>query len=658
VPQKSQYLAGSNASQRVFSVLARFGRQRLADVARFSYLNRRQISSALVILVQQHLIARTTPDPAEPDQPTFYEIDWQHSYALVRCGRVVKLVQDRFDLRTANVVSNLLTLGHTRIADLTDAYFPPDTDSDAGSDDGVVNGVGLKRKRNGAPVNGTNGKVNGTGAHVNGDGASTGADSTHTNGAKKEDDGSIHSVDSLYEIIHNLMKKGWLIKVEESQYLSAGDFHQMCRQEAIKKVCKGPIPEGKKEIAQVASSTQREKRRVRDAWLEPPQCLELVCHAKSSSHKMNNKRLKINGGNDWSRSANGDPASEVAELVIRVNPGKIAVAMRTEQLVDLVEQRLGDVTADIYRIMLESLEDRIGHCFEEWPSPPPPHGGEDDGDGVRENEHLRIYSEYVARSTSHLDICEGLDPSAVCSITGRFMVQDKETGQWHINVPLDPSKLTVHQRKQLVEKHIDLLTHDPFHFATWVGRDEYRIDFEEIAKTLIQHQLENTISARKMPLGVKLIRALQRKGKLDERQTCSAMMMSATDIRGVINDLTVQGFVQTQEIPKVDRREAKHSLHLIWYDRQRAREKLLHDTYKGMVRIMQRLAYEREKVQPLLAKAERSDVVGNEDKYLSKDELDALKKWKEVQEKLLLQLFREDDLVATLRDFVGPLISA
>jgi DNA-directed RNA polymerase III subunit RPC3 len=135
------------------------------------------------------------------------------------------------------------------------------------------------------------------------------------------------------------------------------------------------------------------------------------------------------------------------------------------------------------------------------------------------------------------------------------------------------------------------------------------------------------------------------------------MMMSAGDIRGIVNDLTVQGIVQTQEIPKVERREAKHSLHLIWYDRQRAREKLLHDTYKGMVRILQRIQFEREKVQPLLSKAERSDVVGNEEKWLSKGELDALRKWKEVQEKLSLQLFREDDLVATLRDFHGPLVS-
>jgi DNA-directed RNA polymerase III subunit RPC3 len=159
-------------------------------------------------------------------------------------------------------------------------------------------------------------------------------------------------------------------------------------------------------------------------------------------------------------------------------------------------------------------------------------------------------------------------------------------------------------------------------------------------------------------LGVKLVRALRKKGRLDERAMCNVMMMSAADVRGIVNDLTIQGFVQTQEIPKVDRREAKHSLHLVWYDRQRAREKLLHDTYKGMVRILQRIRYEREKIEFTLTKAERSDVVGNEEKWLSTRELDDLRKWKEVQEKLLLQLMREDDLVAALRDFHGPLVSA
>jgi DNA-directed RNA polymerase III subunit RPC3 len=106
-------------------VLARHGRQTLAAIARASYLNGRQIKYGLVILLQQHLIFHSGNDAPV----TYYEIDWLNTYALVRFGKVAKLVQDRFGKKAANVISNLLTLGHTRIADLKDAYFPPASDS-------------------------------------------------------------------------------------------------------------------------------------------------------------------------------------------------------------------------------------------------------------------------------------------------------------------------------------------------------------------------------------------------------------------------------------------------------------------------------------------------------------------------------------------------
>jgi DNA-directed RNA polymerase III subunit RPC3 len=362
--------------------------------------------------------------------------------------------------------------------------------------------------------------------------------------------------------------------------------------------------------------------------------------------------VKLNGVHGSSASG---AASAEDDLVIRVNPEKVAVAMRTEQLVQLVEQRLGSVTAHIYQNMLRTLESNTPRCYEEFPEPPLP-GGEPVPEMGIDPRSLVTARDIAKKLPRDFDICEGLDPNAVVAITRRGHVRSSNI----LSQAIDPSKLGIDQKTELVDKHIRLLAEDPLHFATWhsrAGFSQWHVEFEEIAKQLIQAEIENTISARKGALGVKLVRALRKKGKLDERATCNAMMMSANDIRGIVNDLTVQGFVQTQEIPKVERREAKHSLHLVWYDRQRAREKLLHDTYKGMVRILQRIAFEREKVQPLLSKAERSDVVGNEAKWLSKGELDALQKWKEVQEKLLLQLFREDDLVATLRDFHGPLTS-
>jgi DNA-directed RNA polymerase III subunit RPC3 len=662
----------SNTSQRIYSVLARHGRQTLAAIARASYLNGRQIKYGLVILLQQHLIFHSGSDAPV----TYYEIDWQNSYGIARFGKVTKLVEDRFGKKAANVMSNLLTLGHTRIADLKEAYFPPESESDDDSDDGIVNGAGLKRKRaNGTQSNGTakmNGVVNGVPAELEDIKSDPDAlaDGNHTtNGASKAakvngashsdvngdsvdiDSDEIESVDELYDIIRLLVERGWIRTVTETQYLSPGDMHDMLQQEAIERELNGNAMTGTKDKEKVHRATQQMKRQTRDDWLIVPKFTRKRT-AEAPQYSGSNKRVKVNGFSSYATSGASCPEDE---LVIRVNPEKVSVAMRTEQLVQLVEQRLGPVTAHIYQTMLRMLETHTPRCYEEFPEPPLPNG-EAPPEEPMDPRFLVNAREVAKRLPKNYDVCEGLDPNAVYAITRIGHVRSSNV----LSTPVDPSKLNMDEKTQLVDKHIRLLAEDPLHFATWhsrAGFSQWHIEFEEIAKQLIQAEVENTISARKGALGVKLIRALRKKGKLDERAACNAMMMSAGDIRGIVNDLTVQGFVQTQEIPKVERREAKHSLHLVWYDRQRAREKLLHDTYKGMVRILQRIAFEREKVQPLLSKAERSDVVGNESKWLSKGELDALQKWKEVQEKLLLQLFREDDLVATLRDFHGPLIS-
>jgi len=653
---------------RVYSILARHGRQSLASIARASYLNGRQIKYGLVILLQQHLIFHSGSDAPL----TYYEIDWQNSYAIVRFGKVVKLVEDRFGKKAANVMSNLLALGHTRIADLKEAYFPPETESDDDSDDGTANGAGSKRKRtNGNHVNGTvrtNGVANGMPSELddakpdltNGHGKTNGVhkadkaskvDSVTHNGAPEEpgqeqDDSDITSVDELYELIQLLIERGWVRTVTETQYLSPGDMHDMLYQESIEQDNAGITPTGTKDKDVVNRGTLERKRAMRDEWLTVPK------FAKGGQPNGANKRMKTNGANGYAT-----PSSD-EDLVIRVNPEKIAVAMRSEQLVHLVEQRLGSVTARVYQTMLRMLESKTPRCWEEWADPPLPSG--EPGDASIDPRFLvtaRDVATKLSRERGDLDIFEGIDPNAAVQITRKGHVN--RTNIW--TQPTDPAKLNMEERTKVVDKHIQMLAEDPFHFVTWhsrAGFSQWHIEFDEIARQMIQTELENTISARKGSLGVKLVRALRKKGRLDERAMCNVMMMSAADVRGIVNDLTIQGFVQTQEIPKVDRREAKHSLHLVWYDRQRAREKLLHDTYKGMVRILQRIRYEREKIEFTLTKAERSDVVGNEEKWLSTRELDDLRKWKEVQEKLLLQLMREDDLVAALRDFHGPLVSA
>lgn len=676
----------------MFSVLARNGRQTLAAIIKASYLNSRQIKLGLVVLIQQHLIFHS--DILERGA-TCYEIDWQQSYASVRSGKIVQAVEERFGKKPANVISNLITVGHTRIGDLRNAYFPPaDVESDDGTDDRRVNGVSTgKSKANGDKVNGTSSVAKGSSsstleelddlkpvldAAVNGKLHANGLTNGNTNASKvsnvngrskvsreepaeEVDEETIGSITELDAIIHHLMVHGWIIKVEDTQYLSPGDLHGMAQHDMIIAENKGQNPTGKKEQDRLATATLQRKRVIRDGWSTIPDSQSRKRKASNIDSDRSSKRMKVGSGTEWLAPGVEDVSLD-DHLIVRLNPEKVAVSIRTHQLVHLVERRRGFVPAKIYETMLLILEKNMGRCFEEWPDPAPivetrEMDREIDGDFL-------VTARDVARKIDPtVDVCDGLDSHTIIFLTESHGTHSVDKHN-RIQPSIDPFTLTLDIKTKIVAKHITALSDDPFHFVTWVARSggsQWHVEFKEISKALIQTEIENTVAAsseRDSKFSVKLIRALKTKGKLDERQMSNAMMMPAAEVRSVVNALALRGFVQTQEIPRVERREAKHSIHLIGYDCQRAREKLLHDTYKGMVRILQRLASEKEKVHDLLSKAERTDVVGNEQKWLTAGELAALKRWREIEGKLLVQLWREDDLVAILRDFIGPLVSA
>jgi DNA-directed RNA polymerase III subunit RPC3 len=580
-------------AQRVFSVLVRFGRQTKAEITRHSNLTKHQIAQGLVILVQMNLVFHSS----SIENVASYEISWQQSYALVRPGKIVHFVEQRFDKKSANVISNLLTLGFTSLADLRKAY-----DASSQEEEGTV-------------------------------------DATN-------DQTSLVNDTELDGIIQTLMEHGWVMQAAQAQFLSAEDMHRVARQEALNDQWGGVEPTGTKDRGLLTNLIMAKKRRMRDAWLEVPNFLWRTKKANNSDHG-SRKRARLDG-----EGQNGSVDDSNDDLVIRVNPEKAAVAMRNHHLVSLVEKRINDTTARLYEILLRSLEKNIPRCFEEYPDPLPANT-EDQPQWEPNLDHIVNTKDIAQRAKIlGLDICNGLDPHAVARITKTTASKEGVLAQ-----PVDPASLSFHERQEMVEAHLSLLVDDPLRFVTWHARGQYRVDFDLIAKSLIHLEIETTVLAKEGNKARTVLRALQKKGKLNERELCNTIMCTPDDIRSVVNYLTVQGFVQTQEVPKVERREAKLSSYLIWYDMQRARDKILDDTYKAQTRILQRVAYEQEQIQELLEKANRTDVAGNETRYLKQTELDVLKKWRDTQDKLYLQLARQDDLVAVLRDYCGPLLT-
>ncbi|KAF2746722.1 DNA directed RNA polymeras-like protein III subunit Rpc82 [Sporormia fimetaria CBS 119925] len=638
---------------RVFSVLARHGRQTLSALNKASYLNSRQIKHGLVVLIQQHLVFHSAA--VEPE-PASYEIDWQQSYALIRYGRCLKQVEERYGAQAANVMSNLITLGHTRVKDLREAYFPTrPRDGDESDDEGI----------NSSKKSAANGSL-----FVNGHAETNGVAPAKVNGVKRshpdeeeeeahpEEEKVIGSVAELDSVIYNLMLQGWIMKVEWNQYLGPTDLHAMAGSEAMG----AQPPEGTKAKQLLELGILSRKREIRNEWTTVPKPRTRKRTAADGDISRSNKRQRI-GGSDW--APRGDEVIVLDDnLAIRVNPEKVTVALRTDTLVRIVRQLIGSVPAKVYETMLRQIETHTSRCYDEWADPTPVDPSVESNQEIESGE-LVSAREVAKNIDPNIDLFEGLDPHAIILLTSSYSssTSSEVDAKGVIDPPINPFTLDLEAKTRIVDRHIQRLADHPFHFATWhsrAGYSQWHIRWQDLIPSLIQHEIETTVSAGNasyQKFGVKLLRALKKKGKLDERSMGIVLMMPANEIRSVVNGLTVRGFVQTQEIPRVERREAKHSLHLIWFDTQRAREKLLQETYKGMVRALQRLQFEREKVKVLLEKAERSDVVGQEERWLGKGELEALRLWKGVERKLLLQVMRMDEVVGVLRDFCGPLVT-
>lgn len=130
-------------------------------------------------------------DPENTGQ-AFYEADIANAYALSRCGKYTRLVQDRFGNLAGDVISNVTVLGHVRVGDLTRTYFP--SHDERGPLQEIISGD--------CPLK------------------AGGVESTKLHGIA-QDDG--HSADSLHTTLGDLIQAGLLYLVHEFQFRTVAD---------------------------------------------------------------------------------------------------------------------------------------------------------------------------------------------------------------------------------------------------------------------------------------------------------------------------------------------------------------------------------------------------------------------------------------------------
>ena len=212
----------------------------------------------------------------------------------------------------------------------------------------------------------------------------------------------------------------------------------------------------------------------------------------------------------------------------------------------------------------------------------------------------------------------------------------------------ETSSLAVRASK--VEQHLRTLVCDPQGFVR-LKEGQWQVPFHVISQRLIEAEIETIITHTFGTLPARVVRVLKYYGHQELRHVAVRAMVTEEQARQACTVLQQAGWIDVVELPRTARREVTKSLWLWSFDILRARQKCLSDCYFTMSRLSMRLQKERSEIERVIDKSERTDVQGNEDKFLSSAEKEALARFERQTDKITKQMIRMDEVVAIMRDF-------
>jgi len=365
------------------------------------------------------------------------------------------------------------------------------------------------------------------------------------------------------------------------------------------------------------------------------------------------------------------------------------VLFRNAELVSLAESRHGKVSSQVYAELLKRLEEKYFRCREPYPAdgneeddpkkriklsvlelsktfskdidlensivaaPRPPkkkarkrsYSDAEDEDEPHPNGYRKKVNGKGKRRQSNSEDDEDDDDDDISDLEELY--DDEEEG-------IDAENRKKKIRMELLKQHMQLLAEDSWKFVQLEsnrGLGEWSVNYKELGKLMRHIELEKVVEETFGEMGLRLLRIIKDKGKLEEKQIASIALLKQKEIRSILTGLQENGYLHLQEVPKTSIPQISRTYFLWFHDPDRAIQSLVTDTYKAMSRAIQRTNAERAKRSSLLEKWERSDVQANVEEYLTTSEKRELEIWLSREEKLLGQLMRLDRTMMILRDF-------
>ncbi|KAJ5381054.1 DNA-directed RNA polymerase III subunit rpc3 [Penicillium cataractarum] len=633
---------------RIFTTLQRYERLPLPRLKFYSRLTDRQLHHGLVAMIQHHLVYHFT---SLEDGNTYYAANPQAAYYLVRSGKIIQLVESRLGEYAARVMETILYLGHapiTHLETLPDLrYLKSET----------TNGVVKDEEQEEQQVEEQEEEAQDFDQQAE-------EETNGTNGNHAEE---VHQKPApLHSTLKALASHGYILRVKDAHFQSPEDnyieAHKAASNRSDIKLLKGKRLTEELLLKTEEILRERTDGDLSEAWMVngmPRGVKRKFANGTSESaskwpqtdqNGANGNHADEDEENDWSEDEDGfDNIPMEPGLVLRVNYEKLDVALRNARFVEMAEHNALPATAEVYETLLRRIEYVTKRCRDTTEIP---REGEEGEQFSLPIETYKIVND--VDPTLDLSSCMGpLHPaSEPLNRRGKRPLENGVNGDHHDDEE-DNADNEI-SRAYEINQHLQLLEQAPHNLASHVRLSDgikWRVGFRGLARKLRHLELERLVEMRYGDVALRVLRVLHAKGKLDEKRLQEISLLPFKDLRQTLASMQTGGFVDLQEVPKDAQRQPSKTIFLWYFDPDRVCSSVLEDTYKAMSRTLQRIKFERNLRRDFLDKTERSDVKGNEEKWLSEGELEQLQRWRDMEAILLGVVSRLDDMVAVFRDF-------
>lgn len=381
------------------------------------------------------------------------------------------------------------------------------------------------------------------------------------------------------------------------------------------------------------------------------------------------------------------------KITLRINHAKFAVILRNNHLIELADQSICTSTSRVYAEVLRAIQPRVLDCkdradISDDPDLEPELSslpqistdelviafqdsaelanalGKVDASKIdlTQNEHRKKRRKKEADSEDEIKVDgdassdEDEDGSSGDNVSNISSDSDEVNGPAAYNPNLLPGTVSINAHRETIRDHLLLLARHPLEFLhhfpqTAVFPERWTVDFPALMENVTHYSLMQNITCRHGMLATRLIRILNEEGKVGEKELCAISLIKQQTLRSYLAALHQDGVAHLQEVPRDTARAVQRTMFLWFFDAKRYKAKMLENSYKAMARCLQRARVEGDKVKATVEKANRSDVVGKEEQFLTVQEREALEKWRAVEERIWGEVGRLDDLVAVIRDY-------